>query len=271
MFADDSTIHAADEDIQTVNEQLQEGMKTVIEWTKCNNMVLNPTKTKSMLLATRQKHQLHPGPLTVHANDTVIEEVCEHELLGIQLDNKFSWQSHIDNLCKRISNKLYLLFKLSQLIDEPSLKMFFHAHIQPLFDYASVVWDGAAAVHLDKLNSLHKRGIKLLLPFSNLPVQTKMQQLKILPLEKKLYFNKCVLMYKILENKSPSYMSSMLEKAHIGSKAPLRTPRPRLDLFKTSFRYAGPKAWNDIPDHIRKSKSLDKFKNSLHSFLSCQK
>ena len=60
-------------------------------------MVINPIKTKSMTIATRQKHQLSPLPLNLVLNGGEIDQVSEHCLLGITIDNKLRWDSHINN------------------------------------------------------------------------------------------------------------------------------------------------------------------------------
>ena len=64
-------------------------------------MVISPIKTKSMTIATRQKHQLSPLPLDLVLNGAKIDQVSEHRLLGITIDNNFRWDSHINNVCKK--------------------------------------------------------------------------------------------------------------------------------------------------------------------------
>ena len=40
----------------------------------------------------------------------------------------------------------------------------------------------------------------------------------------------------------------------------LLLPKARLEIFRKSFQYSGPKIWNSIPLHIRNCKSLRPFK-----------
>ena len=102
-------------------------------------MVINPTKTKSMTITTRQKHQLSPLPLDLVLNGAKIDQVSEHRLLGITIDNKLRWDSHINNVCKTVSRRVFLLSKLRYIIDIDTRKLFFNAQIKPHIDYASVV------------------------------------------------------------------------------------------------------------------------------------
>ena len=119
-------------------------------------MVINPIKTKSMTIATRQKHQLSPLHLDLVLNGAKIEQVSEQRLLGITIENKLRWDSHINNVCKTVSRRVFLLSKLRYIVDIDTWKLFFNAaHIKPHIDYASVVWDGCSDVLKKILNSLH--------------------------------------------------------------------------------------------------------------------
>ena len=48
-----------------------------------------------------------------------------------------------------------------------SVKIFYSSHILPHISFSSTVWDGCGETHLIKLNSLHRRAAKLLLPDKN--------------------------------------------------------------------------------------------------------
>ena len=80
-------------------------------------MVIYPIKTKSMTIATGQKHQLSPLLLDLVLNGAKIDQVSEHRLLGITIDNKLRWDSHINNVCKTVSRRVFLLSKLRYIVD----------------------------------------------------------------------------------------------------------------------------------------------------------
>ncbi|WP_419586858.1 reverse transcriptase domain-containing protein, partial [Thiolapillus sp.] len=103
MFADDTSLNASDKNTATVQSELQKSINEVSDWCDKNAMILHPAKTKSMLLATRQKHQLRPLILNLNLKDNHIEQVHEHRHLGIIIDDEFSWRPHITSTCKTIS------------------------------------------------------------------------------------------------------------------------------------------------------------------------
>ena len=71
--------------------------------------MINPIKTKSMTVATRQKHQLSPLPLDLVLNGAKIDQMSEHRPLGITIDNKLRWDSRTNNVWKKEEAKLKLV------------------------------------------------------------------------------------------------------------------------------------------------------------------
>ena len=166
-------------------------------------MILHPAKTKSMLLAIRQKHQLRPLHLNLSLKGSHIEQVHEHRHLGVIIDDEFSWRPHIIGTCKTVSKNRFLLSQLRHFVDIPKRKLFNHAHISPHLTYASTVWDGCSDILFNKLNSLHRRAAKLMISNSSLSTDTKLRYLGILPLKEKLMFNRVVLVFKTYKSLAP--------------------------------------------------------------------
>ena len=98
--------------ILQIRSNMQDSLDQVSNLCDNNHMVINPIKTKSMIIATRQKHQLSPLPLDLVLDWAKIDQVSEHRLLGITIDNKLRWDSHIINVRKTGSRRVFLLSKL---------------------------------------------------------------------------------------------------------------------------------------------------------------
>ena len=67
MLADDTTLSTSGKDIMQIKSNMQDSLGQVSSWCD-NNMVINPIKTKSVTIATGQKHQLSPLPLDLVIN-----------------------------------------------------------------------------------------------------------------------------------------------------------------------------------------------------------
>ena len=104
-------------------------LNLAVEWSHQNSMVIHPDKTKSMVITSRQKHQLTKPKLDLFIGDISVEQVKSHKMLGICLDSELNWQTQIHNLTKRLSKNVFLLTKLKKYVNTKHLKLFFDAHI----------------------------------------------------------------------------------------------------------------------------------------------
>ena len=163
-------------------------------------MDISPIKTKSMTIATRQKHQLSLLPLDL---------VSENRRLGITVDNKLRWDAHTNKVCKTVWRRVFLLSKLRYIVDINTRKLFFSAHIKPHIDYALVVWNGCSDVLKKRVNSLHRRVVKLIFPDRTLTTDQKLKEMKIMNLQKQLEYNKGLFMCRVLNNEAPEYISNL--------------------------------------------------------------
>ena len=93
MYADDSTLYTSSTTGSEIPETLKD-LQLFSEWVARNKLVLNISKTKSIVFGS--KHSLNPKPqLNLVINHVVIEQVEMTKLLGVTLDCKLSWSKHI--------------------------------------------------------------------------------------------------------------------------------------------------------------------------------
>ena len=204
LFADDTTIHSSHSNRNNLLLSLQESINKLLQWTELNHMSLNSYKTKYVTITTRQKRQNIFSRMLLYIGNEKIVEVATHKVLGVTIDNNLSWTNHVNELTKRVSQKLYQLAKIKHFLNAHARKLFFHAYIQPIIDYASTLWDSASAHTLKPLVSIHKRALKLTLLKSTSLTAHDYKLLDVLPLKLKLEFNKGIIMHKILSGYAPS-------------------------------------------------------------------
>ena len=240
LFADDTTIHSSHSNLNNLLLSLQESINNLLQWTELNHMSLNSYKTKYMTITTRQKRQNISSRMPLYIGNEKIVEVATHKVLGVTIDNNLSWTNHINELTKLVSQKLYKLAKIKHFLNAHARKLFFHAHIQPIIDYASTLWDSASANTLKPLLSIHKRALKLTLLKSTSLTAHDYKLLDVLPLKLKLEFNKGIIMHKIVFGYVPSNLKSNFVSNQNRHSHKLVVPRPRLDLFKCSLMYSVP-------------------------------
>ncbi len=141
LYADDTTLQASYLDLSVLEQTLNEDLESLSKWLNENRLVLNTDKTVCMILSTHQcTATLTNCTLNLNVGDKPIKQVNEANLLGIIIDESFTWDKHINKVCNKISKILGLLKRLKKFIPSNTLLMLLNSLMLPHFDYANVVW-----------------------------------------------------------------------------------------------------------------------------------
>ena len=73
-------------------------------------------------------------------NDLAINSGNSVKLLGIEIDNKLSFEQHISTLCNKASNILNLIRRIQKLMGFKENKVLLNSFVYSNFDYGHVVW-----------------------------------------------------------------------------------------------------------------------------------
>ena len=154
FFADDATAHTSNQDIETINTELQSDFSIAVSWSKQNKLPINYDKTTYMILGSKKRVQ-DEHQLDLRAENRTIDKVSTQRLLGIFIDDHLSWTTHIDHLCSTLSSKISLLRQISVYVPQDIQKLYYQieSYIVPLLDYGCNTWGTTSSAILnDSLN-----------------------------------------------------------------------------------------------------------------------
>ena len=241
FYADDTNLYVCGESLEIIESNLQIALDCLAKWCKCNDMLINTTKTKVMLITTHQKRtSLINGQLSLHLNDDELNMITNDKVLGIIIDNNLTWSQHVDKVCKKITTNLWLLARIKDYLNTSHRVQFYKTYIQPHIDYCNTVWGGTSQVNLNRIFRLQKRACKIILDYNVENVLESMEELKILSIYDRLYLRKAKFMYKISNNECPPYINELFHEPILHENVPtLRsssthsfiTPRPYKEIF----------------------------------------
>ena len=136
-----------------VLKEIEHFSEVLFKWFDFNYMKINSGKS----------HILFSGNDNVSANidnHTIISE-NKNELLGIILDSKLSFEDHINNLCKKASQKLNALARIAPYMCLEKRKTVMKAYKISQFGYCFLVWMFHSRDLNNKINSLHERALRI--------------------------------------------------------------------------------------------------------------
>ena len=152
----------------------------------------------------------------------------------------------------------------SDLLFQCTLQIY-KGHIEPHFDYCSVVWDGLSQQLNEKLQVLQNRAARVITKSSyNTNSSNLLNSLSWDNLSVRRTKQKANLMHKCVNKLAPNYRCNMFTPRALpfdlrDASPKLHLPKPRTDYLKRSFCYSGASLWNDLPEDIRTIKSLGNF------------
>ncbi len=160
-YVDDSTTYSVMDKNSPNDDSLQVTINQISEWSEQNDMKMNPTKTHELLLHFgKAKPEL--VPITI--NDIEINRVTSTKLVGVTIQENLKWDSHIAEITKKASSKLFFLGQLRKAkIPEKDLLTFYCSIIRPNLEYAVPVWGTGLSNALSKsIESIQRRALRII-------------------------------------------------------------------------------------------------------------
>ena len=271
LFADDTTIMYSCDDFNQLQSTLEAEGNKVIEWLKANKLVINLTKTQSMLFSFKRGN---PN-FSLNLENAIIEEQQVTTFLGVLIDNKLTWKSHIAHLCSKISKAIAILRLLRPSFPKNILKMIYMSLIYSYFNYCNLIWGAAENSIIDPLFKLQKKAVRIINK-SNYLDHTKpiFMSLKLLTVHQIYDYNCLLFAFKcIICNLFPSHKKriSQCQTVHHYNTRRRENYRTdamaRLRICQRSFLFHGVRLWNSINESLKEVHTLSVFKEKIKQYI----
>ena len=134
MFADDTRLMGGIK-TETDVESIQADLENVYKWAESNNMKFNSTKFE--LLRYGKDEELKNGTVYFSAEEDIIEEKDVLRDLGIQMNNKATFDDHILKVCQTVKQKSGWILRTFRTRNPTIMKQLRKQLVQPQVDYCS--------------------------------------------------------------------------------------------------------------------------------------
>ena len=199
LFADDGTLHTSNPYLNTVTAFLNADLDNFSDWCDDNDMKKNTSKSQAMFLASKytEKKSLHIWQSKVNKSKYLNPK-----------NNSLNWTSHIEATLKKCNSLLFLLNRIKQYLNVPTRKLFYNAYILPHLDYCCSIWGNANSELINSVVKFQKRPARSIL---DKPLETQsielFTELKWMMLPERVVYQKAILMYKVMHNLTPPYLT----------------------------------------------------------------
>ena len=219
-------------------------------------MIVNPDKFQAMLLEKRNEN--NQSCLKIN-NQTIKTTNCV-KLLGINIDSKLNFDSHISDLCK-----LNALNRLRVYIGNKEMEILINSFIYSNFNYCPLVWHFRCCKLTAKTDKIHKRCLRIILNDNTSYYQTLREKSKKTSMEIKRLRNLATEIFKTVNSLSPSFVKNVLtskENARVRPNNILVKSHNSATYGYKSFMILDPKIWNALLER-NKSETYKRFKEYI--------
>jgi hypothetical protein len=260
LFADDTTVYLSGLNISEIINNLSNDLSIIKNWLVHNRLVLNLEKTNAIHFNSKNR-KIDYKNYTLKCDNNNIEFVTETKLLGVIIDNKLKYSSHINQLCKKANAKAYLLTRSLYLFPNKFRPLLFKLFIMPHFDYCSSLFLHIRIYDRDRLTRCFNKCIYRLLKIDiyNLSEFEQFKLLfdkfKIFPFLYRQLYHFSSFLYKLIV-KNDSIIVKNLPVSSATTRFYYKLPEIRTDFKKFSFKTISVKILNlFLYNYIKKNKN----------------
>ena len=192
------------------------------------------------------------------------------KLLGITLDNKLTFNSHVTILCAKSSQKLHALSRVSQYMTLKQRKVIMQSFISSQFGYCPLVWMLHSRKLNNRINRLHERALRLVYQDKNSTFEELLEKDESFTVHERNIQTLGIELYKVAYGLAPEIMR-LVFPFNPHAKYPWDK-----NLFKTfnvktvswgleTLAHLGPNIWSIIPKDMKKL-SLSKFAKAIRAW-----
>ena len=277
LFADDTTLLIRNSDPAKLIESVNGELEAFSQWFRANKLSVNLSKTHYMVFTLNRRL---PSFRPISMDGVTLDEVTSTKFLGVVIDNRLTWDSHIAYISPKISKSIGVIRKVGALLPKATRVQLYKSLILPYFTYSLLVWGGAGRTILERPIRLQKKALRAvsLAPY-RAHTEPLLRECNVLTFAS-LYSNQCaIFLFKYFHNQLPPAFctdfqlssprtQSLQTRGQLSST--LHIPRYKTSFGQKSLKYQCVKLFNEfiLPLGLHDVTSIYKLRSALFYLLS---
>ena len=284
LSSNDSNIHGYADDLQLYSSckaerveetlsMLKDDIYLILEWFSENKLKANPDKFQFIIFGTnKQLAKIPPSCTKIDIQDNLVEAAKEVKILGMQIDQTLSWNSHISHLKKSCAGKLIQMKQIRNCMKRETFSNVVQACVLSSIQYGDIVYGNASKTALHKAQLIQNFAAKVVTgmrKFDHVTPALNLLQWKRLEEQRKTH--RLCLLFKCLINQAPQYLSEMfhtnsqIHEYNTRQQHHLHVPMSTTASHHRTSLYQATADFNKLPSRVKQSKTLYQFKQNLKS------
>ena len=267
LFADDTFLSLSCQKKADLQKKANIEIENIRKWLFANKLTLNVDKSKFMIIS-RRRDANHSFSLKI--NGEAVGRCSTYKYLGLIIDDKLDWKSHVNYICKKVSKACGILSKLRHCINLDTLRTVYYALGYSYLRYGNIVWGNCSKTTIKPLAVIQNRIIKIMTfaPFGRIDVDPVYLHLKLLDLNKIHYLEKAKFMFKYHKGSLPACFENYFQnQSRVNHGYNLRNRAINYHTgsqdSQNMMKNNGRAIWDTIPNDIKNSLNIKAFSKKL--------
>ena len=261
LFADDSYLYRTIETMQDTL-MLQNDLERLQEWEKLWDMEFHPQKCKVLKVTNKTK----PIKSSYFIHGEKLECVDNAKYLGVTLNKKLRWNTHVADTCKKANQKRMFLQRNLRNCSKKIKANAYKLYVKPITTYASPVWNPVGisnttlCTQIEKVQRKAARFVFADWSWQSSPSEM-MKDLTWKSLENERKINNILMLHKIAHRKvivPPSFLPKRNRDL-----VKFQPVHGRVNAYSNSFIPTTVKWWNDLPGEVISIEDFDQFRSKI--------
>lgn len=276
QYADDTQIllEGKVESIKELIKKAEETLNKVKFYFQTNGLLLNESKTQCIFIGSRQYISEINDNIQIDFNGNSIRPMKSVKNLGVHFDRYMSFESHIDELYKKVMGTLIYLNRVKDFFEPDTRLIVVQSLALSLINYCFVIWGSTNDLLLNRVQKLQNFAARVAIgtvkKFEH--ITPFLLQLEWLKVKDRYIYDVNVIVFKIVRNMFPNWLYDFNT---VDSVTGMITRQANNLVIRRAFtnvgsremRTRGPHLWNRLPSVIREAASLNSFKNKLQKYI----
>ena len=227
-------------------------------------MKMNPDKFH-LLLSNRKE-------LKINICNETISSSKHEKLLGVTIDSKLSFEEHINNLCKKASQKVNALARLASLMSFDQRKLILNSFITTHFSYCPLVWMFHSRHLNNKINAIHERALRIIYQDYKSSFQELLNKDNSPTVHQRNLQKLVTELFKIKIGEAPEIMNEIFQieerPYNLRNEVFVKRHNVRTVRYGTeAVSFLAPKIWDLVPEDCKNETDLIAFKEKIKNWI----
>ena len=284
LFADDTSIFSVVHDPNECAADLNHDLDLIKRWAHDWRMSFNPDPTKQAVEVTFSKKKISVDHPPIFFSDVTVMKVDEHKHLGVVLDSRLTFSSHIQSAINKARRGIGMLRFLSNYLPRQTLNELYKLYVRLHLDYGDVIYhipkkvcdfSHEVTLHrlMERLESVqYSAGLAITGAWKGTSRDKIYEELGWESLNDRRWSRRLVLFFKFINELAPEYTRHPIPRIRwsnyaLRNQAVVGRINARTERFESSFYPNCLKEWESLASEIRELPTVSSSKNRLSSLI----